>query len=282
MKRDDLKISGDIVFQGEYGAFSDQMARSLFPERLTRPCLTFEEAFRKVRDKEAAYAVIPVENSLAGRVADVHHLLPRGNLYITGEAYLPISMCLLGQGDIKDIKEVHSHVHALPQCRQYIEKHGFKTIVHPDTAGAAKMVAEAGNPQLAAIASKIAANIYGLKILAENIQDSDQNFTRFLIFSREPVVPSQDISCVTTLIFSVKDIPSALYEALGVFAHNNIQLTKLESYRDLHFHTAEFLCDVEAHSLDPAFHSAMAQLTVYSDFVNIIGTYPKASIPFKE
>lgn len=282
MKRDDLTITGDIAFQGAMGAFSDQMARQLFPERLTLPCLTFEDAMDAVRTGQAAYGVIPVENSLAGRVADVHHLLPKAGLHIVGEGYLPITMCLMGKGDIKDIKEVHSHIHALPQCRDFIKQYGFNTFVHADTAGAAQMVAERGDPVLAAIAPKIAASIYGLTILAENVQDSDHNYTRFLVLSREAVTPPPSIPCLTTLMFKVKDIPSALYVALGAFANNTIQLTKLESYRDLFFNTAVFLCDVEAHSEDQVFQRALTQLGLYSDSVTILGTYPKANLPIKE
>lgn len=282
MKRDDLTIQGDIAFQGAYGAFSDQMARQIFPERRTHPCETFEEALEAVRTEKAAYGVIPVDNSLAGRVADVHALLPKAGLHIVGEGYLPIAMCLMGQGDIKDIKEVHSHIHALPQCRDFIKQYGFKTFVHADTAGAAKMVAEKGDASIAAIAPKIAASIYELNILAENVQDSDHNYTRFLVLSREAVTPPPSIPCLTTLLFKVKDIPSALYVALGAFANNTIQLTKLESYRDLYFNTAAFLCDVEAHPADPAFQRALAQLGLYSDSVTILGTYPKASLPIKE
>lgn len=279
MKLEELNEAGPIAFQGEFGAYSDQMARMMFPGRITLPCFSFEEAMDRTMKGEAAYAVIPVENSLAGRVADVHHLLPNTPLYIIGEGYLPIRHCLLGLGTLDDVVEVHSHTHALPQCRQFIKENHLKTVVHADTAGAAKMVAENGNKQQAAIASKVAADVYDLNVIAENIQDNHNNYTRFLIFSRQAILPAVGISCLTTLLFKVKDIPSALYKALGCFAENNVQLTKIESYRDVFFNTAEFLCDIEGHPDESRCGEALAALAEISDAISIIGTYPKSALP---
>lgn len=276
MKTASFNEIGPIAFQGQWGAYSDQMARQLFPGRDTLPCLSFEEAMARTQSGDAAYAVIPVENSLAGRVADVHHLLPTTPLYIVGEDYLPVRHCLLGLGTLADVREVHSHTHALPQCRRYIKEQGFSPVVHPDTAGAAKMVAETGDKTLAAIASSAAAGVYGLTILAEGIQDNPHNYTRFLIFSRQSIVPPAEVACITTMLFKVKDIPSALYRALGCFAENSVQLTKLESYRDIYFNTAEFLCDVESHPEHPAFQNALAALEKVADGITLIGTYEKA------
>ncbi len=249
----------------------------------TVPCETFEEAFTALQSGATDLAMIPVDNTLAGRVADVHHLLPKSGLSIIGENFLPIQHALLGVkgASLQDIKEVHSHIHALPQCRKIIKEMGLKSHVHADTAGAAQEVANRADKSIAAIASTLAADIYGLDILRENVQDANHNTTRFLILSREAHVPRYDDKTpyITSFIFKVRNIPAALYKAMGGFATNGINMVKLESYIDPQFQVAQFFVDVVGHPESRPLQLAMEELGFFASEVTPLGTYP--SHPFR-
>lgn len=266
---------GPVSFQGAFGAYSDQAARKFFPDADTLPCATFEDAASAVRGGAARFAVIPVDNTLAGRVADVHRLLPQWGLFVVGETILPIRHCLLGTGAIDQVTEVHSHIHALPQCDAYIKTHGLTPKVHADTAGAAEMISQLKDPAKAAIASELAGTIYGLNVLARDIQDEDHNATRFLVLAPEPFAPG-DEPCLTTLLFRVRNIPAALHKALGAFAAHGVQLSKLESYMDPNFQAAQFLCDVEGVADKGGLALALNELKAFTEDVKILGSYPKA------
>ncbi|MCB1555722.1 MAG: prephenate dehydratase, partial [Alphaproteobacteria bacterium] len=241
----------NIAFQGQAGSYHEMVCRATYPNMCPMACHSFEAVFRAVQESEARLAVIAVENTLAGRVADVHHLMPEAGLHIVGEYFLPIRHALLGIKGAKTetLEHVHSHVHALPQCRQLIEKLRLTRHVKADTAGAAAFVADQNDPTHAAIAAPIAAAIYGLDVLQEDIQDSENNVTRFLILSRTPETPPYrpEDPVLTSCVFKVRNIPAALYKALGGFATNGVNMTKLESYVDEHFQAAQFYCDVEGH-----------------------------------
>ena len=268
-----------IAFQGAKGAYSDMAARQIFPDTDTCPCMTFEDAFDAVKNGDADIAVIPIDNTLAGRVADVHHLLPDSGLSIIGEHFLPIRHCLLGikGANLKDISHVHSHVHALPQCRKFIREHGLTSVVHADTAGAAQDISELQNPTQAAIASALAADIYGLDILAEGIQDDDTNTTRFIVLSPTTATERPD-DAMTALTFEVRNIPAALYKALGVFATNGLNMMKLESYVDHQFQAARFYCEVAGHPDDLPLKNALEELGFYAKDVKILGTFAKSPL----
>ncbi|MCB1840273.1 MAG: prephenate dehydratase [Rhodospirillales bacterium] len=273
-----MKKPKSIAFQGAPGAYSDMSCRAVYPGVQTVPYNSFNEAFAAVAEGRTDLAMIPVDNTIAGRVADVHHLLPSWELFIIGEHFQPVNMMLLGVkgAKIEDIKYVHSHVHALPQCRKFIEKLEISPRIHADTAGAAKEIAERNDKVHAAIASSLAAEIYGLDILEENIEDRKHNTTRFLVLSPEPHIP--DLSAggdvITSLFFEVRNIPAALYKALGGFATNGLSLTKLESYVDETFQAATFYCDIEGHSESRAFTLALEELGFYAKDVRFLGTYP--------
>lgn len=272
-----------ISFQGAHGAYSDIACREVFPDLETVPCDTFEEAFAAVRDGATDLAMIPVDNTLAGRVADVHHFLPKSGLSIIGEHFLKIEHALLGVkgAKIEDLKHVHSHLHALPQCRKIIKELGLKPHVHADTAGAASEVAEKNDPQHAAIASTLAGKIYGLDLLRPDVQDADHNTTRFLVLSKEPSVPKLDekTTYITSFIFSVRNIPAALYKAMGGFATNGINMIKLESYVNPQFQVAQFYVDVIGHPESRPLQLAMEELGFFAKEVTILGTY--AAHPFR-
>ncbi len=267
-----------IAFQGFAGAYSDLSCRTVFPDMQTVPCETFEEAFAAVQGGATDLAMIPVDNTLAGRVADVHHLLPKSGLHIIGENFLPIQHALLGVRGAKlaDLKEVHSHIHALPQCRRVIKEMALKAHVHADTAGAAQEVAGRGDKTQAAIASTLAAEIYGLEILKENVQDADHNATRFLILSREAATPAYDAQAtyITSFLFRVRNIPASLYKAMGGFATNGINMVKLESYIDHQFQAAQFFVDVVGHADSTPLKLAMEELRFFASEVTPLGTYP--------
>jgi prephenate dehydratase len=266
-----------IAFQGAHGAYSDVASREAFPGIETVPCASFEDAFNAVINGETDLAMIPVDNTIAGRVADVHHLMPKGNLFIIGEYFLPVDHYLLGVKGAKigDLKYVHSHVHAIPQCRKAIKRHKLQALVHADTAGSAKDVAAKGDKAHAAIASKLAGEIYGLDVLEENIQDEDHNTTRFLILSPEKKIPDVNNSDVlTSLLFGVRNIPAALYKTLGGFATNGLSMTKLESYVDKNFQAAHFYCEVEGHCDSKAFKLALEEMRFFATDVKFLGTYP--------
>ncbi len=265
-----------IAFSGVPGAYSDMACRAAYPDMESLPCAAFEDAFAAVTNGEAKLAMIPVDNTIAGRVADVHHLLPGGDLYIIAEHFEPIRHALLGVKGAKkeDLKYIWSHIHALPQCRNFIRKMNLQQEVRADTAGAAAEIAEMNDPAYAAIASPLAAEIYGLDILESDIQDADHNTTRFLVLSKERLIPLQTEKVLTTLLFRVRNIPAALYKALGGFATNGVNLTKLESYVDEHFQAAQFYVDMEGHPDSRAVQLALEELNFYAAEVKFLGSYP--------
>ena len=266
-----------IAFQGAPGAYSDLACRHVFPDMTTLPCVAFEDAFAAVAEGEAALAMIPIENSVAGRVADVHHLMPLSGLHIIGEHFDPVNHHLLGLpgATLDEVKRVRSHVHALSQCRNFIRAHGLQPVVRADTAGSAAEIKELNDPSVAAIASELAGEIYGLVSLARNIEDAEHNTTRFLILSRERVEAPRGRPTVTTFVFNVRNVPAALYKALGGFATNGINMTKLESYMvGGQFTATQFYADVEAHPDDRPLELALEELAFFSTEVRILGVYP--------
>ncbi len=272
-----------ISFQGAPGANSDMACRVVFPDRGTLPCEDFEGAFEAVRLGQAELAMIPVENSIAGRVADIHHLLPGGGLSIIGEYFHRVihSLIVMPGTTLADIREVHSHVQALGQCRNYLRNKGLKPVVAADTAGAAADVARDRDPSRAAIASSLAAQIYGLEVLEEGIEDDGHNTTRFIILAREPALPPQDgTPCMTSFLFRVRSVPAALYKALGGFATNGVNMTKLESYIDSSFGQAQFFAEVEGHINEPAVKRALDELKYFAQSLTIMGCYP--AHPFRK
>lgn len=267
-----------IVFQGEIGAYSHLACRDFYPDMTPKPCASFADAFKAVQTGEAELAMIPVENTLAGRVSDIYHLLPEGGLYIIGEKYLPIHHQLLTVKGAKlsDIKTARSHPMALGQVRRRLSDMGVKPVVDTDTAGAARTVSELGDKSVAAIASSVAAQTYGLDVLAADIEDESHNTTRFLILAGKPLsIPMGKGPVVTSLVFKVRSVPSALYKALGGFASNGLNLTKLESYMvGGSFSAAQFYADVEAHPEDKSMKHALEELSFFTESVKILGTYP--------
>lgn len=267
-----------IAFQGTNGAYSDLACRTVFPDLETIPCASFDDVFKAVHDEKADLAMIPVDNTIAGRVADVHHLMPEGDLFIIGEHFQPIRHALLGvKGTKKEVlSHVHSHIHALPQCRKFIQDLKLTPHIHADTAGAAEEVANRGDVSHGAIASTLAAEIYGLDILQENVQDEQHNTTRFLILGPDPIVPDidSDETIITSLIFEVRNIPASLYKSLGGFATNGLSLAKLESYVDENFQAAQFYLDIEGHPESRAFNLALEELGFYAKDVKFLGAYP--------
>jgi prephenate dehydratase len=280
-----------IAFQGEAGANSDTACRNMFPAMTPLPCPSFEDAFAAVTNGEADLAMIPIENSIAGRVADIHHLLPISGLKIVGEYFLPIrfQLMVLPGVALTEIRSVHSHIHALGQCRGIIRSHGWKPVVAGDTAGAARMIAELGDRSAAALAPRLAAELYGLDIAEEDVEDAKHNMTRFVVLSRPAAAEdglwterrtvdspiSRDV--VTTFVFRVRNIPAALYKALGGFATNGINMTKLESYQiGGSFSATQFYADIEGHPHDPAVGRALAELDYFSAELAVVGVYPAA------
>ena len=266
-----------IAFQGAPGAYSDLACRRVFPAMRTLPCAQFEDAFAAVRDGAAALAMIPIENSVAGRVADIHHLMPDSGLFIIGEHFERVNHHLLAVAgaSLATIRTVRSHVHALSQCRNLIRSLRLQPVVAADTAGAAAEIAERGDPTVAAIASELAGEIYGLVSLKENIEDAEHNTTRFLIMSREPRQPPPGTPAVTTFVFNVRNVPAALYKALGGFATNGVNMTKLESYMvGGRFAATQFYADVEAHPDDRPLKLALEELEFFTRAVKILGVYP--------
>ncbi len=266
-----------VAFQGAPGANSHIAVQQAFPDGIALPCFSFPDAIDAVREGRAAKAMIPIENSLHGRVADIHFLLPESGLVITGEFFLPIHYALMGIGPLEGIKQAISHPQALGQCRHWLRARGIESIAYPDTAGAAARVIELGDPSIAAIAPPGAAKVYGLDILAEALEDSSDNMTRFVILARsgEPA-PNEGI-VMTTFVFEVKNIPAALYKAMGGFATNGVNMTKLESYqRGASFAATTFYADIEGHPDDPAVARALEELQFHSRSLRLLGTYPQA------
>jgi len=267
-----------IAFQGVPGAYSDLACSIVYPEWTTLPCETFEDAFQAVGERAAKLAMIPIENSVAGRVADVHHLMPASGLHIIAEHFQRIQHQLLAPkgATLAGIKTVHSHVHALSQCRKFLRAMGLKAVVHADTAGAAADVARTGDPTIAAIASSLAAKRYGLDVLKADIEDAEHNTTRFLVLSRDTASPDPRKGPVmTSIVFRVRNVPAALYKAMGGFATNGINLTKLESYMlGGRFSATQFYADCEGHPEERNLRLALEELGFFSNELKILGVYP--------
>lgn len=270
-----------ISYQGEPGANSHIACTDVYPQYQAVPCDTFEEAFAAVENGSVDLAMIPIENSVAGRVADIHHLLPRSDLNIVGEYFLPIHHQLLGLegAELDQIKSVHSHVHALGQCRKLIAKLGLTAITEADTAGAARILAEKGDASQAAISSSLAGEIYGLKTLSKNIEDENHNTTRFVVLAKNGVYAERNTAddapdIVTSFVFRVRNVPAALYKAMGGFATNGVNMTKLESYQiDGQFTATQFYADIVGHPDDRAVKLAMEELGFFTDYLRILGVY---------
>ena len=269
-----------IAFQGEMGANSHIACNDIFPDRDVLPCTTFEGAFKAVENGSAALAVLPVENTVAGRVADIHRLLPGYNLYIIGEYFMRIRHCLLGLSgaSVDKLTHVRSHEMALGQCRHILNELDLEPVVSADTAGSAREIAELNDPALAAIASPLAAEINGLQIFKENIEDAKHNTTRFLVMAPEPddAEPNSG-DVITSFIFRCRNVPAALYKALGGFATNGVNITKLESYQiEGSFMATQFYADIEGHPDDEAVRLALDELNYFCSELNILGVYPAA------
>ena len=269
--------ANSIAFQGLPGAYSHKACQAAYPAMAPLACPTFEDAFSAVREGRARYAMIPIDNTLAGRVADVHHLLPYSGLHIIGEHFERINHHLLALhgATLDSIKTVESHVHALGQCRNLIRQLGLTVIVGADTAGAAADLARSGDITKAAIASELAAEIYGLQSLRSNIEDAEHNTTRFVVLARDAIEPNPNVGNVTTFVFRVRNVPAALYKALGGFATNGVNITKLESYLvGGGFVAAQFYVDVEGHPAERNLRLALEELAFFSHEVRILGVYP--------
>jgi prephenate dehydratase len=267
-----------IAYQGEPGANSHLVCKESYPEAEAVACASFEDVFAAVENGDTDLAMIPIDNSIAGRVADIHHFLPTSNLHIVAEHFLRIQFTLMGiEGSSLDsIKTVHSHVHALGQCRKVIRELGLTPVISGDTAGAAREIAEAQDPTQAAIAPPLAAEIYGLTILREDVEDEDHNTTRFVVLSPELVeAPPDDGPVVTCFVFNVRNLPAALYKALGGFATNGVNMTKLESYMvDGEFTATQFLAEVDGHPQHLPVKRALEELAFFTTDVKILGVYP--------
>ncbi len=270
-------VTGRIAYQGESGANSHVACLERFPGMEPLPCPTFEDALQAVKSGEATYAMIPIENTLAGRVADVHHLLPSAGLYIVGEHFLPIRFQLMGLkgASLDQLTDIYSHIHALGQCRNIIRKIGAKAHVSGDTAGAAREVAEWGDKTKAALAPALAAEIYGLEILASDVEDAEHNTTRFVILASEPDDAEPGAGpFVTTFVFRVRNVPAALYKAMGGFATNGVNMTKLESYQiEGTFTATMFYADIEGHPSERGVRLALEELSFFSSELIVLGTY---------
>jgi prephenate dehydratase len=267
-----------ISFQGELGANSHIAARAAYPALKPLACATFEDAFAAVSERQARYAMIPVENSLAGRVADVHHLIPESGLYIVAERFEPIRHQLLGLpgATIEGLTHVRSHPQALGQCRKLLRELGVAAVKTADTAGAAREVAELGDPSVGALASGLAAEIHGLSVLKADLADAGHNTTRFLVFAREADDAGADAGpCMTSFVFRVRNVPAALYKAMGGFATNGVNMTKLESYiENGAFHAAMFFAEIEGHPDARNVKLALEELAFFSASLKVLGVYP--------
>lgn len=266
-----------IAYQGVAGAYSHIASITVYPGQEYLPCDTFEKAMKLVSEGEADLAMIPVENSNAGRVSDVHFLLPQTGLHIIGEFFLPINHQLLGLPGTKiaDVKSASSHPQALAQCSEFLKRHGIKPTARIDTALSCQDVLKFQDKSIAAIASKLAGEIYGLDVVAPNVENARNNTTRFLIMAREPEIPEDDGGAfITSFIFKAKNIPAALYKALGGFASNGINITKLESYLlEGKFVSAQFYAEIESHPSRKAFQNAFDELKFFSESIHVLGTY---------
>jgi prephenate dehydratase len=268
-----------IAYQGEPGSNSNIACREMYPDMVAIPCASFEDAFGLVTAGEAELAMIPIENSIAGRVADIHTLLPDSNLQIVGEHFLRIRFDLLGipGSTIEQAKEVHSHLHALGQCRKLIRSLELKPVIAGDTAGSAREVRDWNDPSKVSLAPPLAAGMYGLTVLASDVEDDPTNTTRFVVLGEQRPLPKrQELpeSVITSLVFRVRNVPSALYKALGGFATNGVNMTRLESYMvGAEFAATMFLADVEGHPQDTPLSLALNELEFFTSEVRILGVY---------
>ena len=267
-----------MAFQGAPGANSHRAALEYAPDCLPLPCFSFEDALDAVKDGKADRAIIPIENSQHGRVADIHFLLPESGLSIVGEHFLSIHHALMALGD-GPFAAAYSHPQALGQSRHYLRARGITPMAYADTAGAAAMVREMGDPSAAAIAPRLAAGLYGLKVIEDNVEDSHDNTTRFVVLARAPLDPATLAGrpAMTTLVFEVKNVPAALYKALGGFATNGVNMTKLESYqKGASFAATMFYADIVGHPGDPAIDRAIEELAFHCKDLRLLGCYPQA------
>ncbi len=282
------ETSGAIAFQGARGAYSHQACREAFPGLEALPCNTFEDVIAAVREGRAGLAMLPVENSTYGRVADIHRLLPESGLHIVGEAFVRVHICLMAPPGVAlgEVTRVRAHMVLLPQSGVFLGRHGIRGEAYVDSAGAAAELAANPEPGLGVLASELAAEIYGLDVLARNIEDNSHNTTRFLVMSPEPrSAPRGDV--LTTFVFRVRNLPAALYKAMGGFATNGVNMTKLESYMvGGHFTATQFYADIEGHPEDPPVARALDELAYFTTKLQILGTYPahpfrraQASVP---
>ncbi|WP_121257543.1 prephenate dehydratase [Nocardioides ferulae] len=273
-----MNASRRIAYQGEPGSNSHMVCMQHYPDWETLPCASFEDVFAAVETGEADLAMIPIDNSIAGRVADIHHFLPSSGLYIIAEHFLRIRFHLMGLpgASLDGVHTVRSHVHALGQCRRVIREHGLTAVISGDTAGAAREVAEGGDPGVAAISPPLAAETYGLEVLAEDVEDEEHNTTRFVVLSRDLVHAAADNGpVVTSFIFNVRNLPAALYKALGGFATNGVNMTKLESYMvGGEFAATQFLAEVDGHPDHVGVKRALEELQFFTTEVKVLGVYP--------
>jgi len=274
-------MTGTIAFQGRPGAYSDLACRTAYPTWRTLPCDTFEAAIDAVREDQAELAMLPCENSLAGRVPDIHAMLPGSALFVVGEHFQRVEHCLLAPkgATLATVKRAHSHAVALGQVRKLLKELNLQAVVQADTAGSAEQVARWNNPEEAAIASSLAAELFGLEVLRVNVEDAEHNTTRFYVAAKKPRTHAPDAAdMMTTFVFRVRNVPAALYKALGGFATNGVNMTKLESYMlHGHFTATQFLCDVEGHPEQPPLRRALEELSFFSREVRILGVYPAAA-----
>ena len=270
-------MTARIAFQGEPGAYSHQACVETRPEFEPMPCATFEDVIEAVNSGAAELAMLPVENTTYGRVADIHRLLPHSGLHIIDEAFVRVHINVLGVpgATVEDIEAAHSHLVLLPQCAGWLRENNVRGRVSPDNARAARDVAEAGDKTQAALASELAAEVYGLDVLARHIEDEDHNTTRFLVMSKTPDLTRRGETMITTFVFRVRNIPAALYKAMGGFATNSVNMTKLESYMiDGSFSATQFYSDIEGHPDDQNVQLAMAELDYFTSEIKILGVYP--------
>ncbi len=270
-------MSRRIAFQGEPGAYSHQACREARPDHDAVPCRSFEDVIETVRKGDAELAMLPVENSTYGRVADIHRMLPESGLHIVDEAFVRVHISLMALPDVtlEQIETVRAHLVLLPQCQEFLSRHGIRGEAAADSAGAAADIARKGLRDVGALASDLAAEIYGLNILARHIEDHAHNTTRFLIMSREDNHARRSEHMITTFVFRVRNIPAALYKAMGGFATNGVNMTKLESYMvDGSFTATQFYADIEGHPDDENVQFALEELHYFTDYLKILGTYP--------
>ncbi|HEU0220809.1 MAG TPA: prephenate dehydratase [Paracoccaceae bacterium] len=271
---------GRIAFQGDLGAYSHQACLEAFPAMEPVPCHTFEGAIAAVRERRAELAMLPVENSTYGRVADIHSLLPGSGLYIIGEHFLRIRICLLAVPgtQLEEVQEAMSHTVLLGQCRGFLERHGIGRVTGPDTAGSARIVAERGDPKVGALAAALAGEIYGLEVLARDIEDHQHNTTRFLVMSPRKIEAAPDeADVITSFVFEVRNIPAALYKALGGFATNGVNMTKLESYMVAgRFTATQFYAEITGHPESAPVRRAMDELRYFTSNYTLLGVFPAA------